>query len=84
MKLKSIKAWLLRIAGVVRRLLEREYTYEMMVQKDDNCNPVICGEFVKWLGDITVRAMTYNKSIDKALEKANALYPEYNGLVQIF
>ena len=72
------------IAFVVRRLFEKKYVYQGMVQFDENGKPEICGVSVRWLDEISVKALTEKEAIHRACDILNKKYPQYNNMVQLW
>lgn len=69
------------------KFLYRTFYFKGMVQFEEGTKgeriPTICGDSVRWLKEISVKAFTYNKAETEALKIFNNKYPQYNGLVQI-
>lgn len=85
--MKKIYEWIkakLNIRSVVRRLLEKNYYYQGMVQFNEDGKPVICGVSVRWLDEINVKAITEKEAIHKACDMLNKKYTQYDGMIQLW
>ena len=62
---------------------KRLYTVNLMVQFNEYNKPAIAGIRVRGIGNMSMYAYSRNEAEDLALKKANIIFPEYNGLIQI-
>lgn len=62
--------------------LKNEYTIELFVQFNRNKKPCICGDSIRNLESITVKAFSRQSAEKLALDQANQAHPEFKGLIQ--
>ena len=63
--------------------LKRQYTFQGMVQFDENKKLVICGTSVKWLDTISVKAFTERKATSLVFDILENEYPQYKDYIQL-
>lgn len=81
---KNIKIKLNILYSFIYHLFEKEYSYQGLVQFNENGKPEICGISIRWLEEIQVKAITEKKAICIACTILNKKYPEYNDMIQLF
>ena len=62
---------------------KKEYTLQGAVQFHEG-KPIIAGSSIKWFDEVKVKALTYNKAVDIALQMFDFKYPEYKGFFEIW
>ena len=67
-------------------LFKKEYIFQGMVQFDKSNikEPVICGDIVRWLDEVSVKAYTKRKALNIAIKLLNEKYSQYKKMVQIY
>ena len=66
----------------IEKFFNRKHIFCFQVQLNKDHKPCICGDYVKILEPVTVRAISNNKARDKAFNIIDAVYPEYKGYIE--
>jgi hypothetical protein len=65
------------IKELIRKLFYKKYSWWGMVQYDEHNQLTVCGNKVRWLEEVEVEEMSYEKAVTEAFKILKSKYPEY-------